>query len=1022
MMSYFTNTRVQVPAIPVPESNLVSQETYDQATLNSSERVTYDGGDDGTPQLKDSSKFMRCKRLTIYSTLNARTLSKQSRQQELLLCFKQQKVDILSVQEHRLYHPDSNLKYTALEDYQLITSSATKNSQGSTIGGVGILLSPRASDNLLSVEKISNRIIIAEFNSNPTTTLIACYSPTNVSEESDVDTFYQDLRGVVESVPAHNFLVVAGDFNSHVGRHDVPFSYHEETNRNGIKLLDFAEEFQLDLTNTKFMKKPSKLWTFKHPSGTKSQIDFILTRKKWKNSIRDAETYSTFSSVGSDHRVVSIHVYLSLRSSKKATLNPLKAIDWEKVSSSPNLRHKFAVDVKNRFDALSNPSDDIETKYNNLIKSNEEVALTTLPKRLKKKETPLRAKDQVKNARANLLKAQRVLEQKHTKHAQKNTTKAQNALDEAYATLDVEYIQGKIDSVARLHTAKQHAASWRVINDLAGRKEKPSIRIKGGSPSKRKSNWLSHFKSLLGNPPKLSNTPLPKIQIAEKLNIETGPFTLDELNTVIKSLSNNKSPGLDNIPTIIWKDSIFHHNLLEFCNHTLTSLSSPTSWLKGGIIPVPKKGDLTSAGNYRGITLTPIAAKIFNKLLLNRIVPAIDPLLRRNQNGFRRGRSTISQILAIRRILEEMKRLNKDVTLCFVDFRKAFDSVSRDVMFEILSLYGIPPQIIGAIKALYTNTSATIISSDGETELFDIIAGVLQGDTLAPFLFIIVLDYALRISVDKLQEKGLTIKPRQSSRHPAKTLTDLDFADDLALISESIKDAELLLQSLESAASQIGLYCNEDKTQFISTSDQLLPLFSLNNTNIKRVDDFKYLGSWIAETSKDFKIRKALAWDACNKLDRIWKSNLSNIFKVHIFSTLIEPVLLYGSETWTLSAKLEKRLDGCYTNLLRRVQNISWRSHSTLKQIYGGLPSISIKLRQKRLQFAGHCHRATGEVISSLLLWRPAGRVASRKLTFIDTLVRDTGIELSELGTVMQDRNVWREHAMINPSTPVAEG
>ncbi|KAI8503591.1 hypothetical protein Bbelb_185620 [Branchiostoma belcheri] len=123
-------------------------------------------------------------------------------------------------------------------------------------------------------------------------------------------------------------------------------------------------------------------------------------------------------------------------------------------------------------------------------------------------------------------------------------------------------------------------------------------------------------------------------------------------------------------------------------------------------------------------------------------------------------------------------------------------------MFEILHLYGIPPPIIEAIKSLYTNTTATVVTSDGETSPFEVTAGVLQGDTLAPFLFIVVLDYILRLSLDSMQEKGLEIQPRRSRRHPAVNLTDLDFADDLALTTHLVKDAETLLQSLEKAATQ----------------------------------------------------------------------------------------------------------------------------------------------------------------------------------------------------------------------------
>ena len=591
---------------------------------------------------------------------------------------------------------------------------------------------------------------------------------------------------------------------------------------------------------------------------------------------------------------------------------------------------------------------------------------------------------------------------KPSKTALKNIGRAQIQLDEAYANAETEFIQGKINNISQQYSAHQHATAWSTINELTGRKAKPSIRLKGGSSVKRKDNWLSHFKSLLGEKPiTTSGQQMRKTQISKPLNISTEPFTLQELCVAVKSMSNNKSPGLDNIPTIIWQEPIFHDLLLELCNHTFSTHIPPSAWLKSGIIPVPKKGDLTIATNYRGISLIPIAAKIYNKLLLNRMVPAVDPLLRNNQNGFRRGRSTISQILSIRRIIEEMRRLNKEVTLCFVDFRKAFDYICRETMFEILPLYGIPPIIIEAIKAMYTNTTATIITPDGETTFFDIVAGVLQGDTLAPFLFIIVLDYILRLSLDTMNEKGLLLHPRRSRRHPAQHLTDLDFADDLALITESVKDAEALLQSLETIAAQTGLHCNEGKTEHITSSPNPPELKALSGATIKRVDDFKYLGAFIMDSQKDFRTRKAMAWVACNKLSKIWRSNLDNKAKLELFQSLIEPILLYGAETWTLTARLHKRLDGTYTNLLRRAQNIHWKEHATLERIYGSLTPISQRLRQKRLQFAGHCRRAENELISSLLLWRPMGTIRSRKLTFPEVIAHDSGLERCDLETAM---------------------
>jgi hypothetical protein len=314
----------------------------------------------------------------------------------------------------------------------------------------------------------------------------------------------------------------------------------------------------------------------------------------------------------------------------------------------------------------------------------------------------------------------------------------------------------------------------------------------------------NHFKNLLG---KKANLPddqtLPSVNITDTLNIRTSNFVTTELKSAVKQLKASKAFGPDNIPALIWKDTLFHNVLLGLCNHTLNTNQSPKVWHQSQIIPMPKKGDLSLATNYRGISLMPIAAKIYNKMILNRLIPHVEPLLRDNQNGFRKGRSTLSQVLCLRRIIEESQSCNLDLAIVFVDFSKAFDSVDRDKMFEILELYGIPSKLIAAIRVLYTDTCSTILTPDGKTSPFQIQAGILQGDTLAPFLFIIVVDYVLRMSVDTINSKGYQLKERVSSRHPAKYLTDTDFTDGIALMSQSLADADSLLQSLEKASNSV---------------------------------------------------------------------------------------------------------------------------------------------------------------------------------------------------------------------------
>ena len=111
--------------------------------------------------------------------------------------------------------------------------------------------------------------------------------------------------------------------------------------------------------------------------------------------------------------------------------------------------------------------------------------------------------------------------------------------------------------------------------------------------------------------------------------------------------------------------------------------NSPSQWSVLNIVPIPKSGDLSEGGNYRGISLSSIVAKTYNKMILNRIRPALDKHLRTNQNGFRTGRTTVSQILALRRLIEGVNEYNLPAVLTFIDFKKAFDTIHRGKMLKI---------------------------------------------------------------------------------------------------------------------------------------------------------------------------------------------------------------------------------------------------------------------------------------------------------------------------------------------------
>ena len=202
-----------------------------------------------------------------------------------------------------------------------------------------------------------------------------------------------------------------------------------------------------------------------------------------------------------------------------------------------------------------------------------------------------------------------------------------------------------------------------------------------------------------------------------------------------------------------------------------------------------------------------------------------------------------------------------------------------------------------------------------ETDYFNIVTGVLQGDTLAPYVFNICLDYVLRTSIDKIKENSFKLTKERSRRYPAKTITNADYANDIALLANTPAQAETLLHSLEQAAAGIGLYVNAHKMEYICFN-QTGDVSTLNGSPLKPIDKFTYLGSSVSSTETDINTQLAKAWAAIDKLSVIWKSDLTDKMKRSFFQTVVESILLHRCTTWTLTKCMEKKLNGNYTRML----------------------------------------------------------------------------------------------------------
>ena len=168
-----------------------------------------------------------------------------------------------------------------------------------------------------------------------------------------------------------------------------------------------------------------------------------------------------------------------------------------------------------------------------------------------------------------------------------------------------------------------------------------------------------------------------------------------------------------------------------------------------------------------------MVAKVLNMILLTRLSKAVDEKLREQQAGFRKDRSCTDQIAALRIIIEQSLEWNTSLYLNFVDFEKAFDSLDREVLWNLMALYGIPQKFINIIRNSYSNMQCRVIHEGKLTESFDVKTGVKQGYLLSPFLFLLAIDYIMRVSTEG-KRNGI----QWTMWHQ---LDDLDFADDIAL-------------------------------------------------------------------------------------------------------------------------------------------------------------------------------------------------------------------------------------------------
>jgi Reverse transcriptase (RNA-dependent DNA polymerase) len=533
--------------------------------------------------------------------------------------------------------------------------------------------------------------------------------------------------------------------------------------------------------------------------------------------------------------------------------------------------------------------------------------------------------------------------------------------------------------------------------------------------------WREHFSLLLNREIPLNgylptNVPLSD----EQLELEN-EITIEEVEKAIKQMKNRKAAGIDGIQAEIYKYG--GETIIKWLHRViLTSWNSeeiPEDWRKMVIIPLHKSNTRQDCNNARGISLLSIAGKIFTKVILNRISDTVESLLRENQCGFRTRRGCCDQIFTLRQIIEKTREYNNEVYVCFVDFKQAYDSIWRDGLWHVLGSYGIPPKIVRLIKALYKDTKACVRIEEHCTDWFEVASGLRQGCNFSTTGFNIGFDQIMR-RIDE-QHLGYGIKVDDMEK-----IADLEYADDAALLAVALTNLASLLDQLASESSKFGMKINIPKTKWMKISknkEDLNEELVFQGEIIENVNDFKYLGSIIScdgDQNKDIDGRIDKAKTAFKGLYKgIWKRrDITMKTKFRVYRALIEPILLYGAESWTLTPKVKDKLDVFDNECLRTILGLTWEdkiSNEELRERSKQEP-MSQKAASRIIRWAGHVWRMDNNRIARRVdRWEPTGKKSKgqQKPRWKDVTigeVRLRGARGRNIEEQAKDRSLWKNY------------
>ena len=902
---------------------------------------------------------------------------------------------------------------------------------------------------------VSDRIIVMRLplSKNKFATIISTYAPTMTYPEPEKEEYYRSLSDVVGRVSTADKLVILGDFNARVG------SDHElygpalgkfgkgSCNSNGELLLNFCTQFGLVVTNTYFNQPDRNYFTWNHPRFKKSYLlDYVLTRNEHISDKLNTKAMRG-SECATDHYIVisSLRFRLTMRS-RRAPQAP-KRFDVKKLKSE-DVKDEFNAKLLTKIPELRQ-THLVEEKWSKMKDVLQKTCTDVLGHLKRRNEDWF---DEYYDEIEPLLEEKRKCHQRPLNRVTRQTTedfrKAKAATQRKTRQLKNRWWTKKVKSFQSMTNRNDTKGFYDGLKKIYGHRANvvTAIKNKEGELISEKEDIVArrkeHFQELLNLDTEIDDTVLENLNHVPIMHELENEITMAEFDVALKSMSNEKSPWFDGIPAEIYKNigEEFKEELFSLFRLCWEEEKAPQDFKDALSVKIFKKGDKTLCDNYRGISLRCVAGKIYCKIILNRLKQLSEKILPESQSGFRSERSTNDMIFSLRQIQEKAIEQGQDLYVIFFDFKKAFDTVSRDMLWKVLEILGCPRKFVNIVKDLHINMRAKVSVSGSISDDFEVKNGVKQGDPAAPTYFTLFLTAILNLLAQATQE-GVYIRTRSDgklfnlSRLKATTkvrtelIRDLLYADDAAMVTHSLEAIQEVTSRFSEISKAFGLQISTHKTELLyqlspnnQNRDNVQPIVTIDGEALNMVHKFKYLGSYVSDDIKvdtEISHRIQMASAAYGKLKkRLFDSHdISLVTKLAVFRAVVLSALLYAIDTMTLYRRHINKLTNFQIRHLRQMLKLQWSDKIPNVEVLkrAEMPSVEALITKAQLRWTGHVVRMEENRLPTILLYGElldgTRRVGGQKLRYKDVIKRHLNKMDCDVNTWerdAKDRDVWK--------------